>query len=208
MTTATLSRPRRTQAERREESRRAMLDAALELLAERRSIRFTLAEVGERAGYSRGLPSQTFQTKAALIEALAGHILSRSDEVTHPHQTRGEGLEAVMTTIRLLVVVSPQQMKIEHAVAVLLVEASTPDSPYREAVATLNQIVTGYISKHLRIAAAAGEIRADIDFRAQAALIIAAVRGLVMLWQLEPDRYDLTALWRELDATVRRSLAA
>jgi TetR/AcrR family acrAB operon transcriptional repressor len=207
MTTDTLTRPRRTQAERREESRRRMLDAALDLLAERRSIRFTLAEVGEKAGYSRGLPSQTFQTKAALISALANHILTRSDEETHPHQTRGEGLEAVLTTVRLLVIVSPEQMKIEHAVAVLLVEASTPDSPYREAVTSINQIVTGYISKHLRIAAAKGEIRPDIDFRAQAALIIAAVRGLVMLWQLEPERYDLKALWRELDETLRRTLA-
>ena len=206
-TTTVQPRQRRTQTERREESRRRMLDAALELLAERRSIRFTLAEVGEHAGYSRGLPSQTFQTKTALIEALVGHILLKSDNQSLPHTLRGEGLEAVMHTVRLLMTGGPEQIQIENAVGVLLVEASAPDSPYRDAVAGLNQITTGYLSKHLRIAAANGEIRDDIDYRSRAALIFSAIRGTVMLQQLEPGRYDREALWRELDASIRVSLA-
>lgn len=199
-------RKRRTQTERREESRRRMLDAALELLSERRSIRFTLAEVGERAGYSRGLPSQTFLTKTALIEALVGHILHKSDNQSLPHTERGEGLEAVLHTVRLLMMGGAEQIQIENAVGVLLVEASEPGSPYRDAVAGLNQITTGYLSKHLRIAAANGEIRDDIDFRSRAALIFASIRGAVMLWQLEPERYDREALWREMDASMRLAL--
>lgn len=197
--------PRRTQAQRREHSRRRMLDAALDLLAERRSLRFTLAEVGERAGYSRGLPGQVFASKAGLIEALAQHILETSDART-PHETRGEGLEAVLTTVRLLIIGGPRQHRIHQAVHVLLGEGSAAGSPYQAAAAALNQVSTGYLSKHLRIAAAKGEVRGDLDFRAQASLIIAAVRGTVLNWQLEPDRYDLEALWAELDASLKRSL--
>lgn len=204
--TDTLSRPRRTQAERREESRRRMLDAALDLMAESRSLRFTLAEVGERAGYSRGLPSQVFQTKTALIEALVLHILSRSDAETLPTEERGEGMEAVLQTVRVLMMADSPNLKFQQAVAVLLVEASAPDSPYRPAVAELNQVVTGYLSKHLRIAAAKGEIRKDIDFRSRAVLLISAIRGSVLLWQIEPDRLSLETLWEELDRGLRASL--
>ena len=62
---------RRSQAERREESRRRMLDAAFELLSERQGIGFTLSDVGERAGYSRGLPTQTFGTLMSMEPAIA-----------------------------------------------------------------------------------------------------------------------------------------
>ena len=74
----TLRRARRTQAERSEASRRRLLDAAFELLSERGSTLFTLAEVGERAGYSRGLPSQVFGTKAALLQQLVPHLRAQA----------------------------------------------------------------------------------------------------------------------------------
>lgn len=43
--------------------------------------------------------------------------------------------------------------------------------------------------------------------RSRAALIFSAIRGAVMLWQLEPERYEREALWRELDTSIRLSLA-
>src|SRR5690606_32978246 len=68
---------RRTQAERREEAEQRILEAALEIVARRGSVRMTLAEVGEAAGYSRGLPAQRFGNKAGLLRALAASIGTR-----------------------------------------------------------------------------------------------------------------------------------
>ena len=48
---------RRTQAERTALSDARMLDAAVSLICERGTAGMTLKEVGERAGYSRGLAS-------------------------------------------------------------------------------------------------------------------------------------------------------
>jgi len=64
--------PRRTQAARREEAERRLLEAALGVVARRGSVRMTLAEVGEAAGYSRGLPAHRFGSKAGLLRARAG----------------------------------------------------------------------------------------------------------------------------------------
>ncbi|MBK8957537.1 MAG: TetR/AcrR family transcriptional regulator [Proteobacteria bacterium] len=57
---------RRTQAERTALSDQRMLDAAVALICERGAAGTTLKEVGERAGYSRGLASYRFRSKGGL----------------------------------------------------------------------------------------------------------------------------------------------
>ena len=63
-----------TQAERTAISDRAMLDAAMDLLLEHGLERTTLAAIGERAGYSRGLASYRFGSKAGLFDELCKSI--------------------------------------------------------------------------------------------------------------------------------------
>ena len=69
---------RRTQAERREESDRRMLQAATELIAEHGVSGTSLADIGERAGFSRGLPAFRYGSKVGLIKALLESMESRS----------------------------------------------------------------------------------------------------------------------------------
>jgi AcrR family transcriptional regulator len=57
-----------TQAERTDLSDRLMLDAAIKLIVERGVERTTLREVGENAGYSRGLAGHRFGNKSGLLE--------------------------------------------------------------------------------------------------------------------------------------------
>src|SRR5690349_12121056 len=66
---------RRSQAERRSEAERALLKAAVRIVAQHGLERFTLADVGEAAGYSRGLPAHYFGSKEGLVGALAAHIV-------------------------------------------------------------------------------------------------------------------------------------
>ena len=56
-----------TQAERVATSDRALIDAAIELIAERGYDRSTLAAIGEQAGYSRGLVTQRSGNKENLL---------------------------------------------------------------------------------------------------------------------------------------------
>jgi AcrR family transcriptional regulator len=61
----------RTQQERRDQAEAALLNAAAELVVEDGVHSLTLARVGERAGYSRGLITHYFGSKQALLERLA-----------------------------------------------------------------------------------------------------------------------------------------
>ena len=62
---------RRTQAQRREQAEAALLTAAAELVVEGGVRSVTLAAVGERAGYSRGIVTHHFGSKQALLDTLA-----------------------------------------------------------------------------------------------------------------------------------------
>jgi AcrR family transcriptional regulator len=62
---------RRTQQQRRERAEAALLNAAAELVVEHGTRSVTLARVGERAGYSRGIVTHHFGSKQAMFEALA-----------------------------------------------------------------------------------------------------------------------------------------
>ncbi len=64
---------RRTQASRRADATRSLLDSAAVLFAQRGIDQTSLADIGELAGYSRGLANHHFGSKAALIEQLIEH---------------------------------------------------------------------------------------------------------------------------------------
>ena len=91
---------RRSQTERREEAEHRLLQAALEIVARRGSVRMTLAEVGEAAGYSRGLPAHRFGNKAGLVHALAGYIGERFGQQREQGPKPEPGLDAILGNIR------------------------------------------------------------------------------------------------------------
>lgn len=62
---------RRTQQQRRDRTGAALLAATAELVVESGVRSVTLARVGERAGYSRGIVTHHFGSKRALLDALA-----------------------------------------------------------------------------------------------------------------------------------------
>jgi len=62
---------RRTQRERSSQAEQALLDAAATLFALRGVDQTSLADVGELAGYSRGMVNHHFGSKAKLVAELA-----------------------------------------------------------------------------------------------------------------------------------------
>ena len=62
-----MSRPRRTQQERVEESTQRLFRAAAELIAEGGYDAATAAEIGRRAGYSRSMVRARFGSKEQLV---------------------------------------------------------------------------------------------------------------------------------------------
>lgn len=68
---------RRTQAERREATRTALLDATIECLVEFGYAETTTGRVADTAGVSRGAQVHYFENKAAMVTAAVDHLAQR-----------------------------------------------------------------------------------------------------------------------------------
>jgi AcrR family transcriptional regulator len=107
-------RQRMTQAERTAVSDRRMFDAAIALILERGTQNTTLKEVGERAGYSRGLASNRFGSKDALFQKLVQDFNGKWAEDLRSAIGDRTGLEAIMGALDCVeqyLIEQPHQMK-------------------------------------------------------------------------------------------------
>ena len=155
----------RTQVERRAEAERKLLEAAAELIAERGVRAVTLAAVGERAGYSRGLVTHHFGSRQGLLDALT---LELQNLLGFP-ETDARGID------RLLVVVDAYLAAPHNRVfLVLWAEAMTSEPDLREAFAARDARFRATLVECLDDA---DDLRADVDKEALAQALVGLLRG-------------------------------
>lgn len=197
---------RRSRADQRDEAERRLLAAAVRLVAERGLERLTLTDIGEAAGYSRGLPAHYFGSKTGLIVTLANHVVDGFVRAAERADLRGDGLEKLMGIVAFYLDSAAREPTRTRALFVLLGEGLS-NPLISKSLAALNARSVRGLESNLAAAIEAGEIRADIDPSAEAVLILAALRGVVSQWLLAPAEIDLAAVRDALLATLQRSLA-
>lgn len=198
-------RPRRTQAERREEAEQRLLDAALVIVARRGVARLTLAEVGIAAGYSRGLPAQRFGSKAGLLRALTAHIGARFNAQLEAAPRRTPGLDAIRGNISVYFNRTDHDWTATRALLMILVEGVTGDSDMRDDFAAYNRSALAFFEHHLAVGMQRGEVARDADPAATAVLLLGALRGTMLQWFLD-DSIPLSRLRDRLLAIVDTAL--
>jgi AcrR family transcriptional regulator len=198
---------RRSQAERRDEAEQRLLKAAIRLVAERGLERFTLADVGEAAGYSRGLPAHYFGSRAGLTVILANHLVERFGRSLARAETHAPGLERLLGIVAFYVDSARKDPTATRALSVLVGEALS-NPLVSEQIARLNARSASAFEHNIAAAVAAGEARADIDPEAQSILVLATLRGVVSQWLLAPAAIDLPAVRDAFVASLKRSLSA
>jgi AcrR family transcriptional regulator len=200
---------RRTQVGRRQEAERRILDAALELVAERGSQMMTLADVGERAGYSRALPAHYFGNKDGLVTSLASYMVERFRRIFVRAPKPREGMPAVLGRIDAYIRGAAEEPSQFRALQVLLAEASTEAGgpALRESLVLANRQALRFFAHQIRIAKARGEARADVDPDNAALIIVGAMRGALSQWFLSPEDCDLEPCRQELRSFVAYALA-
>lgn len=200
---------RRTQAERRALSERRLLEAAEELISAKGSSRTTLAEIGERAGYSRGLANQRFGSKRDLVAHLTRDIQKRVLEKTILPALEGEtGLGALLALVHVYVGGLEQAGQTVRAFYVLMGESIGPVPEIRETLALANREFRAFVEREIKRGIEAGEIRPDVEASAQTGLLVGSLRGIAMQWLVDPDSLDLDGLRRELRQSLERTLRA
>jgi AcrR family transcriptional regulator len=190
---------RRTQEERRSEAERKLVAAAAELVAEIGPSRVTLANVGERAGYSRGLATHHFGSKGALMQRLVEAVTQqfRDALVDRP----GEPLDELLRLIRIYFDVMSDLQPVNRARLVLWADAvTTPSDDIRPAMVFADREFREEIEKRLRLAVTAQQID-TVNPLGLATVVIAMLRG-VALQSLIDDHVDLAAARAEIEALV------
>ena len=174
---------RRTQAERRQESERRLLDAGVRLLVERGFDRFALADVGELAGYSRGLAGHHFENKEGLLVALANHIVNGFARGVEREPRVAVGWNTVTRGIRYYTSSHKRNPLFFRAYMIILAEAAL--HPKLKALAAdVHRRAIEQIVASLEEGKASGEIRATADTNLNAETIYAFQRGLLTLQRI------------------------
>jgi AcrR family transcriptional regulator len=201
------SRPnrRRTQRERSEESAKRLLDAAIELIAEKGFERTTVAEIGERAGYSRSMVRARYGSKEALLESIFGTELDRRLMPVGDQDLTG--LPWVLTRVDHVARVLDEERELMRAFCVMSMEAGVAISSLRDWYTTWLARYEHQMADHLREGQADGTVRADLDPEAEAGQFVLTGLGLIFRWTLSPDTYDLAEQFRLWRARLERDYA-
>jgi AcrR family transcriptional regulator len=183
------------QQDRSHESTRRLLDAAAELVAERGYAEATVAEIGKRAGYSRGLVSARFGSKENLMWAL----VQRASDTWFPNlldpPRRGSARDQLLALVRTIgeqVAHDPLALRVLER---LIFEAS--GELHARFVASQRRMESGFRDILTR-GIDEGSIRDDIDVEVEAALLVATLRGISYQWFLYPREVDLVRLHEAL----------
>jgi AcrR family transcriptional regulator len=194
--------PRR-QAERSEASTRALLHAAGELISEGGTGAATLAAIGDRSGYSRGLVTARFGSKEGMVRELISSLVYRWRERTVAPML--SGVSGLQEALGLIVGIWQQIERDATDVRVLYTlffEAVGPGSSFRESIAERHTELRQAIAEALRRGINDGSVAPDVDVETEAALLVAGLRGIGYQWLLDDAGIDPVAAIQRLFVTT------
>ncbi|NIB41064.1 TetR/AcrR family transcriptional regulator [Pseudomaricurvus alkylphenolicus] len=194
----TAKHQRRTHLERTELSDRRMFEATESLILEVGTQKTTLKEVGERAGYSRGLANARFGNKETLFLKLADRC--RRLWLDELNQAAGDkrGLAAFLSRFDAIASYSSNSPEDARVMYILWFESVGSNSDMKESLARFHQQARDDIRNLIIDAKAAGEIAQDISPECFAAHFTSTLFGLCYQWVVNPYAIDVAQLMADI----------
>lgn len=184
----------RTQSERRAESEAKLLRAALELIAIQGFAGTTVAQIGEQAGYSRGLVTQHFGSKLGLARSLVGLIRKGFEQDTVPRVAPVPDRAILQAWIDRYIAALEADSARYRAILALQAESITSLDELQPHIADLNEQVRAYLKRRLGAAQSRGEIPSTIDLHALVTAVLGMLRGTASQYLIDPANTDLHAV--------------
>lgn len=190
----------RTQKDRREEAEFALLNAAVQIIAEKGSDGLTLADVGKTAGYSRGLPAHYFGDKQGLLVAMVRHIGKLYAGDLARHDFGPPGAKALIKRVHVAYESVYQSQSVDGegskgAIALLVSLSESLTNPaMRGPIAIIDEKVRNSLERDILAGIASGDFRSDIDPKVETAILLGTIRGIIWHWNLDPNGVDLDKL--------------
>ena len=202
---------RRTQAERSEETRRRILDAALVLLGEKGYAGLRTLDVAQAAGVSKGAQTHHFPSKDELVVAVVEHVFQRASEQARERARRvrrgitpDEAIKALIADAQEVFFSELFLVALDLAIQGRLREAAR--NPMTELSAATRLPVEAQWRAAVVESGVPGEVADDLLW-----LTLSIVRGLAVrrLWQHDAPRFNrLFRLWREMVSSYLTTLQA
>ncbi len=195
-----------TQAERTAISDRAMLDAAIELVLKHGTEKTTLAMIGEKAGYSRGLATYRFGSKAGLYDTLCKSIGRNWLEYLKEGVDDMIGIDAMcaaLDSIYQWVSDSPNEARV---LQILHCGSASPGSEYQETSIGIHRRQLSDVVEWVRAGQRQGQICSNVDADAVAAEYVAYSSGITFLWLLSPETFNFENANKAMKNYLRTSL--
>ena len=177
---------RLTQADRSALSERRTLEAAVELMGERGYEKTTLAAIGKAAGYSRGLATHHFGSKADLFARVIRWISDKARRQLEPALQGRTGVDALLAFADAHRRFADENPVMTRALYVLWFQSLIADSPMRDAAI---ESLLGHRDRIRRIieqGIGAGTVRGDADPAAEAIQFCGSLFGLGLQWLIDP----------------------
>lgn len=194
---------RRTQAERTEASDNAMYKAAIKLIAKHGFQKMTLAEVGNEAGFSRGLVTYRFGSKSGLLIATTNRILELWDSRVLSKYS-SVGLQRLSDVADAYLDAVGKRSDLMMALFRLMQESYCSTVDIRNAFKEFDSKARQTAVDHIEIGKQDGEVLSSVDPEAFALAYIGLLRGVALQYFVSPEEVDLKiakqAVHRYLDS--------
>ena len=205
--TRSVDRIRRSHAVRTEISDQRLCDAAVQLLLQKGVRGTTLAELGRQAGYSRGLATHRFGSKAGLLR----HVLQRASarwrvllQSKVGDKVGAEALCAAVDAHLELLQKSPDHVRVMY---LLWFTSIDPGSEYRANVARVNEAQRDDIRRWIKLGQDQCIVPSHVDASRVAEQFCASMVGMACQW-LVNAKIPVQEMHDQLKIDIRQRLLA
>ena len=197
----------RTQAERSRLAETKMVLAAINLLNTAGIQGTTLVAIGEKSGYSRGLATHHFGSKAGLFRTVLKRISEAWSKKLRKQLDGKTGLDAVEIAIDThleFVLAHPEYMRVQY---MLWGAAIDPSTEFKPNVAEFMRIQRKSVATWVRGGQETGEILPEINPKRIAEQYYGGLIGINSQWLVSPD-FDLKSAYTDFKHNMARLLGA
>ena len=177
---------RRSQEERTALSDQRMFEAAVSLIVEEGIAGMTLAAIGERAGYSRGLVTHRFGSKAGLLAYVHDTVVT--EWISRVQQAVGDacGLVALHRVVDALYGFIAEEPDEIRAMYLLRYTSIDPGAEFRANVAKALRAQRRDVQRWIEAGQKQGALARSLDAPLLAELFCASIDGLIYRWLVDP----------------------
>lgn len=178
------------------------MDAAIELIVKVGIHGTTLQAVGELAGYSRGLATHRFGSKAGLF----GKVLQEAsvDWLDRVQVAVGDrvGVDALMAATDAVEVFIRERPEEVRAMYLLWFLSIDPSAEYKSNIAIVHKAQRRDVAQWVKAGQTAGTVDPDLDPMRVAEQYAASMAGIIYQW-LANSKMPLSSMFRQIKADLK-----